>query len=410
MRILYIHQYFCTPRGRMGTRSYAQARAMQKAGHEVIMLTSSACLRADEVPDGDGVVRRGVIDGIACIVLAVPYHQTMGYAHRVLSYLRFMLLCCRIVLTQPRIDCVYATSTPLSIGVPPLVGKLARGIPYVFEVRDLWPDAPFEMGILKPGLIMTMLKTAERMFYRHARFLVAVNEDVGRCMLRTLGRPKQLIVAPNACDGDLFHPDRDGQWFRDKHGLADKVVCVHPGAMGHVNGLDGLLDAAAVMRDDTHVQFLLIGDGHQRPRLVQRIADEKLDNVRVLDLMPKEKLADVLAAVDIGLMSVAPLPVLEFNCANKLFDYLASGLPIALNYHGWQGRMLGRHGAGLSARQGDLDGFVAAIRRLAGDKALRAKVGSAGRKLAETSLSRAEVVAPIIAALDQLEATLTSRT
>jgi len=402
MRILYIHQYFCTPRGSSGTRSYAQAKAMMAAGHEVVMLTSSAQLRDDEVPAGKGIARRGDVAGVDCIVLDIPYHQTMGFAGRILAFLKFMAWCCRIVLSEPRIDCVYATSTPLTVGAPALLAKLVREIPYVFEVRDLWPDVPLEMGILKPGLIARGLKFAERAIYRHARLLVPVNDDVGRRMRETLGRQKTAVVAPNACDCDLFRPDRDGEWFRREQGLEGKTLCVHTGTMGRVNGLDIVLDAAKAMAEADDVRFVLIGDGREKARLAQRVTDETIDNVLILDAMPKEQLADVLATADVGLMTVDPLPVLQMNCANKFADYLASGLPIALNYRGWQAELLARWGAGSSADLGDTPGFVAVIRTLIGDEDLRRRMSAAGRQVAQTDMNRQVVADRLLDAMEPI--------
>ena len=401
-RVLYIHQYFGTPRSAGGTRSYEQARAMQVAGLDVVMLTSSAHLAPEEIPAGKGICRRGVIEGIDCIVLDIPYNQQMSYRQRIMAFLKFMAWCCRIVLTEPRIDVVFATSTPLTVGVPALVGKLIRGVPYAFEVRDLWPDVPLEMGILKPGMIAKGLKFAEHIIYRHARLWVPVNADVARVMAAGVRPPKPMVIAPNACDTYLFYPERDGTWFRREHGLEDVILCVHTGTMGTVNGLDCVLDAAAGPRGDSRMRFALIGQGNQKDHLTRRVADEKLDNVLILDGMPKEQLADVLATADIGLMTVDAIPVLEKNCANKFADYLASGLPIVLNYRGWQAEILKRSGAGLSADQGDTEGFVAAIVQLAEDADLRQRMSVAGRKLAETEMNRQTIVAPILEALSKI--------
>src|SRR5690606_9907012 len=131
MRVLYIHQYFATRRGRTGTRSLEQALAMRRAGHEVTMLTSSAQLLADEVPAGEGTIRRGDIEGIPCIVIDVPYSQGMSYARRIWSFLAFMFWACWLVLRLPRPDLIFATSTPLTIGVPALVARWFRRIPFI---------------------------------------------------------------------------------------------------------------------------------------------------------------------------------------------------------------------------------------------------------------------------------------
>lgn len=400
MHVLYIHQYFATRRGRTGTRSYEQAKAMLAAGHRVTVLTSSAQLLPEEVPLGTGDLRRGTIDGIDVIVLVVPYDQRMSYARRVLAFLTFMAKACRIVLTEPGVDLIYATTTPLTVGVPALLGWMWQGTPYAFEVRDLWPEIPVALGIVRNKFLVGALAAFERACYQHARFLVAVNEDVGGRMSRTAGGRREVVVVPNACDTDLFSPRRDGSVFRRTHDLEGKVLCAHTGAMGPVNGLGAILDAAAALREDRTLCFVFIGAGNQRPALEERARLEGLDNVRFLDSLPKTQLADALATADIGLMTVAPLPVLELNCANKFFDYLASGLPVVLNYGGWQGRLLERNACGLGTPQGDTPAFIEAVRRLAHDPARRREMAANARRLAEGLLDRRQVVVPLLRAIE----------
>src|SRR5688500_15660000 len=122
MKVLYIHQYFATRRGHTGTRSLEQAAALRRAGMDVTVITSDAQLLPDELPPRRGPVRRGVVAGVPCVVVSVPYRQTMSYLRRIWSFLRFMLWSCRLVLTGPRADLVFATSTPLTVGVPALLG------------------------------------------------------------------------------------------------------------------------------------------------------------------------------------------------------------------------------------------------------------------------------------------------
>jgi len=209
-----------------------------------------------------------------------------------------------------------------------------------------------------------------------------------------------MVIAPNACDTELFGPDKtDGGAFRRAHGLEGKIVGIHPGAMGPVNRLDAILDAASQLRDEADLRFVIIGKGPEKERLIARVETESLDNVLVLDAVPKQELVGILGSVDIGLMTIAPIPVLEMNCANKFFDFLSSGLPIVLNYEGWQGRLVGRCECGLSCRQGDTEGFASHIRTLARDAGLRTKLGTNSRKLAETELNRQTIVDGILNAM-----------
>jgi glycosyltransferase involved in cell wall biosynthesis len=396
MRILYIHQYFATRKGQTGTRSYEQARRLMAAGHDVVMLTSSACLTDAEIENTGQRTWRGTIDGIEMRVLRIPYRQKMSYPRRIVSFLTFMVRASLAAVAEPNIDIVFASSTPLTVGVPALFCHLCRRVPFLFEVRDLSVDVAVAMGVIRNRMVASVLHLFEKLVYRSARLIVASNEEVARTIeAKTNGSPP-VISVPNACDIDLFRPTRDGAAFRHAYGLDDKIVCIHSGAMGPVNGLDAVLDVAQSLREDKRIRFVLIGSGDQKPRLESRIMDEELHNVAIYDSLPKNDLADVLATVDIGLMTVAPVPMLELNCANKFFDYLAAGLPIVLNYQGWQGRVLEQHCCGLSAAQGDREAFRDAIKRLADDEQLRRRMSTNARHAAVTVFSRERVIQPLL--------------
>ena len=401
MRILYIHQYFATRRGQTGTRSYEQALRMITAGHHVVMLTTNACLADGEIEQNGKRTWRGTIDGVEMRVLRIAYHQRMSYPRRVASFLSFMVRASLAAISEPNIDIIFASSTPLTVGVPALFCYLCRRIPYIFEVRDLSVDVAVAMGVIRNRMAASVLHLFERLVYRFARLIVASNEEVAQAIeAKTKGRIP-VIAVPNASDIDLFRPTRDGAAFRHEYGLDSKIVCIHSGAMGPVNGLDAVLDAAESLKTDDKIRFVLIGSGDQKPRLESRVTREVLHNVAIYDSLPKNDLADVLATVDIGLMTVTPVPMLELNSANKFFDYLAAGLPIVLNYQGWQGRALEQYGCGLSAPQGDTEAFSAAIKRLADDRELRQRMGTNARHAAVTAFSRDKVVQPLLDWLKQ---------
>ncbi len=373
---------------------------MAEAGHEVTMLTTSAQLAEGEVPEGEGVIRRGVIGGVNCIVLDIPYNQTMNYAQRMLSFLKFMVYCCKIVLNEPKPDVIYATSTPLTVGVPALIGRWVREIPYYFEVRDPWPEMPIAMGIIRNRWIGLALKLAERLIYQQADTLVAVNSTLARAMRGDIGRANPMVIVPNACDTDLFGPTKACPEFRKKHGFEDKILCVYTGAMGAANHLDYILDAAEQLKDHPQVMFALIGSGREKERLQQRIDDDGISNVRIIDSMPKEELVGVMATVDVGILNLMPIPVMEQNGSNKFADYLASGCAVVITHKGWQAELLEKYHAGLSSRQGDLDGFIASLRKLADDAEFRAACGKGARRLAETEMNRHVCVKRLTDSLD----------
>jgi len=373
---------------------------MVRAGHRVTMLTSPAQLVPGEIPQQGGLIRPTRIDGLDALVLMVSYRQEMSLPRRAWSFLGFMVLACWVVLTRPNVDLVYATSTPLTVAVPALLGRFLRRVPFFFEVRDLWPDIPIALGLLPNPVLRFAAKALEKLAYRHALVCVAVNPDVAREMARIAGKRLDVVVACNACDTDLFRPDARASASCAAR-IEGKVVAVHTGAMGRVNALDRILDAAAALHDEENLLFLLVGRGNERAHVIRRVARERLANVQIWDPMPKSELAGLLGEVDFGLMTVSPVPILEKNCANKFFDYLAAGLPVCLNYKGWQAELLERHGCGLSASQGDQQAFESAIRKLYGSASLRTEMAGRARRAAETELSRTAAVTPILRKLSE---------
>lgn len=405
MHILYIHQYFATPNGHTGTRSYEFARRWVRAGHRVTMLTSTAQLVFEDVPGGR-LDRRCSFDleGIRVIGLPVRYSQTMGRFGRIMAFVRFMLASLRAAMGIKDVDIVFATSTPLTVGVPALMRRWLKGTPYVFEVRDLWPAIPHELGYLPGGPVLWLLKAFERRVYRGSAGVVALSPGMRDGVVASAGERVPVIVVPNCCDTDRFRPDIDGSAIRREFGWGDRFVCIHVGAIGMANGLDFVLDVADHVRDDPDYLFVLIGEGRERPRLEAMIAERGLNNVVFTGPMPKARLPEVWAAADVALVIFAPFPILEHNSANKLFDSLSAGRAVLLNYSGWQREQLEAVEAGMGCAQGDVAGFVANLYRLKGDASLRQRMGGNARQLAEKRFNRDAAAGAILDFLQQAQA------
>ncbi|MEZ6083391.1 MAG: glycosyltransferase family 4 protein [Phycisphaerae bacterium] len=235
MHILYIHQYFATPHGNTGTRSFEFAKPLVSAGHRVTMLTSTAQLTTNDLESAEGQRVAKFVSGIDVVALNVPYDQRMD-SYGTWAFSVFMFLACWNVLRIPKVDVIFATSTPLTIAVPAVVGHLLRRIPYVFEVRDLWPDVPVALGYVRNRVIIWMIKRLELMAYRFADAIV-LSPGVAQLIEKRLRHKIKIDIIPNCCDTELFSPDVDGTSIREAKGWSDSFVCMHTGAMGVVNGL-----------------------------------------------------------------------------------------------------------------------------------------------------------------------------
>lgn len=390
MRVLYIHQYFCTRGGRSGTRSYEFARRLVSAGHRVTMLTSTSELSDVRLP-GRSLVGRFDVDGIDVIAVRIGYSQRMGAAGRVWSFVRFMLISTWLACRAREHDVIVATSTPLTVGVPGLIASRLNRLPLVFEVRDLWPEAPIQMGAIRNPLVIAALRWFERTVYRHSRHLIALSPGMRDGVLATGVPASRVSVISNCSDLDLFKPNAADSRLQEQFGLRGRFVVGYAGSFGAANDVAVLLDAATRLRDRTDIVFLLIGQGSQEDELRQRIAALHLDNVRFGGSVPRQDVARMLNVFDVALVLFKDLPVLATNSPNKLFDALAAGCPVIVNSNGWTRRLVEEHQVGRYALPGSGESLAAQIRWLSDNDAECAAMQLRARRLAEEQFDRARL-------------------
>jgi len=386
MHILYIHQHFATPAGSTGTRSYEFARRWVKAGHKVTLITGYYDIGGLEPTRA--LYQKQDIEGINVVVVGTKYSNRQSYLRRVTSFLSFCLLSIYAGLRAKKIDVVYASSTPLTVGIPAMAIKWAKRVPFVFEVRDQWPQIPIELSIITNRFLIRFLLWLEKTIYRNCSAIVTLSPGQADGVRRMLSEEKAITVIPNSCDIDVFRPDIDGSVAKPKRGWQDKLVLLHTGAMGRVNGLGFVIDAAERLKDHSDIVFVLIGDGKQKPLLESRAKQLGLTNVEISPSVSKQQLPEILAAADVALVIIAKYPIVEHNCANKFFDGLSAGKPVLLNYSGWQRKILEDNEAGFGCELCNLDQFVEKVLYLKSHTQQRQKMGENGRQLAVKKFNR----------------------
>jgi glycosyltransferase involved in cell wall biosynthesis len=406
MRALYFHQHFSTRAGSTGTRSYEFARRLVARGHQVTMVCGSAATGATGLqgPFVDGQ-RRGTVDGIDVVEIEVPYSNRLGFVKRALAFLRFAWRSTRLALTLPA-DLVFATSTPLTAGIPGIAAAWLRRRPFVFEVRDLWPELPHAMGVITNPVVLFGMSVLEWTSYRAADACVALSPGIAEG-IRRRSRPCAVVeTIPNGCDLDLFGDSTAAPWRPE--GIApDDLVAIFPGAHGIANGLDAVLDAAAELqrRGRADIKILLVGDGMMKPRLVERAQRERLANVVFLDPVPKPRLAGLMATADLGLMTLQNIPAFYRGTSpNKFFDFIAAGKPVLNNYPGWLAQLINQNRCGFVVTADDPAAFADALERAANDRPALSAMGRAARALAERDFSRDRLADAFVALLERTHA------
>jgi glycosyltransferase involved in cell wall biosynthesis len=380
MRILYLHQFFVTRAGVGGTRSYEFARRFVARGHEVRIVTAAGAV-GPGTSSVEGIEVVGVRGAYSDYVTAT----SLSYPRRMLAFARFALAATAAALRGPRPDVVYATSPPLSMALPALTVAALRRAPLVWEVRDLWPEAPIQMGALRNPLLRRAARLVERFVYRRAARLIALSPGIRAGMVAAGAPSERVALVPNASDLDLFQPGAPPERFRVSYF----------GTMGEANDLTAAVEAARLLPD---VEFLLVGDGKRRAEL-ERGAPPNV--VFTGPASSKDEVAELAAGSSACLTLFKDVPVLTTNSPNKLFDTFAAGRPAIVNMDGWMRELVEDNEAGLYVKAGDARALADGIAWLREHPDEAERMGRNARALAEREFDRDELAARALRVLEE---------
>lgn len=400
MRILYLHQYFVTPSMVGGTRSYEMARRFVAAGHEVHVVTST---HDRYVADKDDWFTTNEA-GVNVHWLPLAYSNYMGAFERIRAFFRFALAS-RNKAAEIGGDVVFATSTPLTIAIPGVHAAKKNRAPLVLEVRDVWPEAPIQMGVLKSPFTIVPAQMLEKWAYRNSVRIVALSPGMKDEVLKSgVVDEKNVFVIPNSSDLDLFNPDIDGSNVRKRLKIGNRFALTYFGTMGPANGLHFVLDTAKELKsrkvDD--IVFVLHGRGKQRPELEMRAAQENLENLIFSDPIPdKSAIAELAAASDVCMTIYKNLPVTHTCSPNKMFDSFAAGKPVITNMPGWLQSLVEDYKTGVFVEPDNPKDFANKAIYLRDSPEKCREFAKNSRKLAEKRFSRDKLAAQLLEVLER---------
>lgn len=334
MKILWIHQYFATPDGWGSVRSYQFTKRIVQMGHEVDVL----CTPAFDPSLGDEG-NRAIPRGVRILLGNARYHPKMGFASRVAAFLRFMVFSVWHVLRQGRrYDLMVASSTPLTVAVPACLGRLVHRVPYVFEVRDVWPDAAIAAGVLRNSFLQRLSFLLEKCAYTHASAIVACSAGMagrinGKLADWKLERP--VATVSNCCDLDLFPLGMRTPhvWHGKLFATPRQLVVLYTGAMGASNAISDIVEAVDLSGNDERIAWWFAGDGCFAEDL--KALAGRYVNVRFFGGMSRAEVARLYLAADVNLVTFMHEPLFSENSPNKFFDGIAAGLPAVFNRSTW---------------------------------------------------------------------------
>lgn len=390
MKILYVHQYFKTPEEGGAVRSYHIAKGMVDAGHSVELITSHNKRGYQKV----------MIEGITVHYLPISYSNSMNSFSRVRSFYKFVSMATGVAQKIEAIDLCYATSTPLTVAYVALKLKEKLGIPFVFEVRDLWPDAPIELGVIKYKFLKDYFYSLEKKVYKEANTIIALSPDIKKSIESKIDNHNKVAMIPNFSDCEFFEPSIKHPYLERKYGCIENITISYLGAIGKANHLEYLLNIAKeCTKSGLLVNILIGGEGSELERLKKIKFRDRLDNVKFLGGLSKKEVRDVLSVSDATYTSFLNKPVLGTGSPNKFFDSLAAGKLSIVNSKGWLKDIVESEKCGFYADPNSPKELVELFQKYM-DKDQLILAQKNARKLAEIQFSKVEKVKELVSLLE----------
>src|SRR5690554_2415592 len=346
MKLIYLHQYFKFPDETGGTRSYDLASSFVGKGIDVTVLTSTSDEKYKTKQRWVEIERYG----IKVHYVYLPYGNHLSYFQRSLVFFKFLWFA-TFRLLKLKGDVVLATSTPLTIGIPALNKKWFGKTPFIFEVRDVWPEAVIAIGAIKNKWLQKLLYRLEKLIYKNAIAIVPPSTDMQKSIVFRYPqfKNKTNIVIENIAEINRFQSNSKAVDLEKTIGFQPRFSVLYAGTFGKVNGIHKVIELAEkTLKLDDELVYILIGSGAEKKNIVQLAKDRGVNgkNVFILNPISKSELPLWYNAVSMGSSFVIDIPELWANSANKFFDTLAAGKPVLINHEGWQAEAIRKHNVG----------------------------------------------------------------
>ena len=379
MKVLVLHQHFNTPQKGGALRSYYIAKALADRGIQTVVITAH----------NEAGYRKEDVEGVEVHYLPVAYDNKFGFTGRSISFLKFAWKSARLAGRMTGVGICYAMSVPLTVGLAAVWIKRRYKIPFIFEVGDLWPDAPIQMGFVQNFFLRRFLYRLEKQIYREANSIVALSTAIRSAVeMKMPGKMTHLI--PNMADIEFYRPGSKEEDVEKKCDEAGKFVVTYAGALGVANGLDYFLECAHVSRKaNLPIQFLLVGEGAMLDRLKANASRLGLQNLSFAGFKNREGVREILSISDAVFVCYKNVPILETGSPNKYFDGLAAGKLIVINFGGWIKTEIEETRCGIYVDPREPNDFVKKIKVFLENRYLLQQYQESARKLGETKYSRA---------------------
>ena len=325
----------------------------------------------------------------------------MGFYKKLISFSSFFLRSTLLTIKlKNKIDIIYATSTPLTVGIPAIIAKYLIKKKYIFEVRDLWPEAPIQMGIIKNEFLIKILKRVEKKIYESAELIIALSPGMKEGITARGIKPKKVRIIPNMAKPDIFYPRNKKKSIITEFRLNDdQINIIYFGAIGKSNGLIEFVKLFKKIKSK-RFRLIIVGNGSDKENLKEYVLKENLINVNIFESYPMNKISDLVNCCDISLCCFADIPILYTNSPNKFFDSLSAGKPIIINSNGWTRKLIEKYKCGFYYNPKDINSFNQMIFSI--NKIELKLMGENSRKLALSKFDKDKLTNKIVTLVNNL--------
>lgn len=391
MRIVVISHYFPPEIGAPSARLYEMARHWVELGNEVHVVTCFPNHPTGIIPDK----YRGMkymyeeMDGINVHRNYVYATPNKGFIKKTLGHISFMFSSVLISMRKIKNPDVIITSSPTFFSI--FSGywySLRKKATFVLEIRDLWPAAMIELGVMKEGFITNILEKMELFFYRKSKRLIMVTKSFKENVVNRGIDSNKVHVITNGVNQELFYPKQKNKEIIEKYNLNDKFVISYVGAHGISQNLSTILQVAKSLKDEKDIQFLFIGEGAEKDKLKQIASEQGIKNVIFIDSQPKEIIPEFYNISDISLIPLKNIELFKTFIPSKMFEIMACGIPIVASLEGEAADILNESQAAVVVKPDNPAEIMQAIIKLKNDKVLLEKLKKSGPAFVEQNYSR----------------------
>lgn len=401
MHILFLSDNFPPEVNAPASRTFEHCREWVRAGHQVTVVTCAPNFPQGKVFPGyrNRLWQEEHMDGIRVLRVWTYITTNEGTVRRTLDYLSFLPAATLASLFVRKLDVVVGTSPQFFTVCAAALLAACKRVPWVFELRDIWPESIRAVGAMKNERILGALERLECLLYRKARLIVTVTHTFREVLIRRGIDGGKIEVVTNGVDSSRFSPRHRDTALAAQLGLQGRFVAGYIGTHGMAHGLDTLLDAAKLLGDDYRI--LLLGDGATKATLRERAQRECISNVVFVDTVPKEDVARYWSLLDVSIIHLRKTELFTTVIPSKLFECMGMGIPVAHGVAGESAGIVEREEVGLVFEPENAGALAETLRRLHADTALRERLGRNGL-LAATRYDRSELARRMVSLLQNL--------